>query len=208
VQLFKANLAAARKGPTIGSTDNMAATFQDILIFLLKNLGPTESTSLFDLCLSPEVLSGKDNGVQKRGYKILTKLVVNGKVPIDAETILRKMDDLTEGLTPAAKKVNLNFSPLSTYLYYLFQDRFSLLAALIDILPPTSLHLVPSLLPEAVLGTKEPSEKARTAAFEVILALGRKMSSGGVVKKSMVDGMDEDTAEDGTLIKISYIALI
>lgn len=74
-----------------------------------------------------------------------------------------------------------------------------MLAALIDLLPSTSLYLVPSLLPEAVLGTKEPSEKARTAAFEVILALGRKMHNGGVVKRRMIDGMDEDTAEDGTL---------
>ena len=117
MQLFKANLAAAQKGPAIGSTDN-AATFQDILILLLKNLGATESTSLFDLCLSPDVLSGKDNGVQKRGYKILTKLIVNGKVSIDAETILRKLDDLIEGLTPAAKKVNLNFS-LTEHIFIL-----------------------------------------------------------------------------------------
>jgi ribosomal RNA-processing protein 12 len=89
----------------------MAATFQDILLLLLKGLGPANSISLFDLCLSPEVLSGKDNGVQKRGYKILTKLVVGDQVPVDAETILRKLDDLTEGLTPAARKVNLNFKP-------------------------------------------------------------------------------------------------
>ena len=84
----------------------MATTFQDILILLLQRLGPINSISLFDLCLSPEVLSGRDNGVQKRGYKILAKLVVNSKVPIDAETTLRKLDDLTEGLTPAARKVN------------------------------------------------------------------------------------------------------
>ena len=198
MQLFKTNLATAQKGPTIGSTDNMAATFQDILILLLERLDSISSISLFDLSLSPEVLSGKDNGVQKRGYKILTKLVLNGKVPIDAETILRKLDDLTEGLTPAARKVNLYFSLTWQCLYYLFQDRFGLLAALIDLLPLTSLHLVPSLLPEAVLGTKEPSEKARTAAFEVILALGRKMSNGGVVKRSMIDGMDEDGADDST----------
>ena len=115
VQLFKTNLAAAQKGPTIGATDNMAATFQDILLLLLKGLGPINSVSLFDLCLSPEVLSGKDNGVQKRGYKILTKLVVSGQVPVDAETILRKLDDLAEGLTPAARKVNLNFSLTGQY---------------------------------------------------------------------------------------------
>ncbi|KAF8813761.1 NUC173-domain-containing protein [Phlegmacium glaucopus] len=192
VQLFKTNLVAVQKGPTTGSTrDNMAATFQDILILLLKGLGSTNSISLFDLCLTPEVLSGKDNGVQKRGYKILTKLVVIGKVPIDAETILRKLDDLTEGLTPAARK-----------------DRFGLLAALIDLLPSTSLHLVPSLLPEVVLGTKEPSEKARSAAFEVILALGRKMSSGGVVKRSMVDGMDEDMAQDAAASIEEFMTMV
>ena len=88
----------------------MAATFQDILILLLKGLGLENSISLFDLCLNPEVLSGKDNGVQKRGYKILTKLIVNGQVPVEAEAILRKLDDLTEGLTPAARKVYLSFT--------------------------------------------------------------------------------------------------
>lgn len=60
------------------------------------------------------------------------------------------------------------------------------------------MHVIPSIIPEAVLGTKEPSEKARGAAFDLILAMGRKMSSGGVVKRSMVDGMDEDTAGDGS----------
>lgn len=69
------------------------------------------------------------------------------------------------------------------------------------------MHIVPSLIPEAVLGTKEPSEKARTAAFEVILSMGRKMSEGGVVKRNMVDGMDEDGAVDGTYIYVIRIGL-
>lgn len=71
------------------------------------------------------------------------------------------------------------------------------MASLIDLLPSSSLHIIPSLIPEIVLGTKEPSEKARIAAFEAILSMGRKMSGGGVVKRSMVDGMEEDGAEDG-----------
>jgi len=48
-----------------------------------------------------------------------------------------------------------------------------------------------------VLGTKEPSEKARIAAFDVILAMGRKMSVGGVVKRSLMEGIDEDKSEEG-----------
>ena len=147
VQLFKTNLAAAQKGPTIGSTDNMAATFQDILILLLKGLGPVNSISLFDLCLSPEVLSGKDNGVQKRGYKILTKLVVDGQVPIDAETILRKLDHLTEGLTPAARKVNLN-SFLTGYMFLPSVPGSFWFTCCIDRYPPINLS-TSSAIPSA-----------------------------------------------------------
>lgn len=66
---------------------------------------------------------------------------------------------------------------------------------LIPRLPSSAMHVIPSLIPEAVLGTKEPSEKARTAAFDMVLTMGRKMSEGGVVRRSMVDGMDE--GEDG-----------
>jgi ribosomal RNA-processing protein 12 len=57
------------------------------------------------------------------------------------------------------------------------------------------MHTIPSLIPEAVLGTKEPSDKARSAAFELIVAMGRKMNEGGVVKRDKVVGMDEDGIE-------------
>ena len=69
-----------------------------------------------------------------------------------------------------------------------------MLSLLVSRIPPTSLHLLPSIIPEAVLGTKEPSEKARTAAFDLVVAMGRKMSKGGVVRRDLLDGMDEDGA--------------
>lgn len=78
------------------------------------------------------------------------------------------------------------------------QDRLFLLARLVDQIPPTSLHLIPSIIPEAVLGTKEPSEKARTAAFELIVTMGRKMAEGGVVRRDQMDGMDEGESVEGT----------
>ena len=66
-------------------------------------------------------------------------------------------------------------------------------------IPSESLHVIPGLIPEAVLGTKEPSEKARNAAFDFIVAMGKKMSEGGVVRRDLVDGMDEDGMSDGVL---------
>jgi ribosomal RNA-processing protein 12 len=68
---------------------------------------------------------------------------------------------------------------------------------LLPLIPPSALHVIPSLIPEAVLGTKEPSEKARSAAFELIVAMGKKMAEGGVVKRVLVDGMDEDNTAEG-----------
>ena len=59
------------------------------------------------------------------------------------------------------------------------------------------MHIIPSLIPEALLGTKEPSEKARSAAFDLIVALGRRMSQGGVVKRNMVDEMMEQNQTEG-----------
>lgn len=71
------------------------------------------------------------------------------------------------------------------------------MALLIPLIPLGAMHVIPSLIPEAVLGTKEPSEKARLAAFDLIVAMGHKMQEGGVVKRSMVDGMDEDSPSEG-----------
>jgi len=60
---------------------------------------------LFHICLSGEVLGGEDNGVQKRGYKILVKLLESGIVSVDTKAILRQLEESADGLTSAAKKV-------------------------------------------------------------------------------------------------------
>ena len=82
----------------------------------------------------------------------------------------------------------------------LCQDRYTLLALLIPLLPSNTMHVIPTLIPEAVLGTKEPSEKARLAAFDLVVAMGRKMGEGGVVKRDLMDGMDENTPTEGTML--------
>lgn len=84
---------------------SVTAMTQDILILLLPYLSSADANALFHTCLSADILGGKDNGVQKRGYKILAKLVDSGKVDVDAESVLGQLDKLGEGLAAAAKKV-------------------------------------------------------------------------------------------------------
>ena len=82
-------------------------------------------------------------------------------------------------------------------LIFNIKDRLVFLKALLSSLPNNSLHVIPSLIPEAVLGTKEPSEKARSAAFDLIVAMGYKMKEGGVVKRAKLSAMDEDDMTEG-----------
>ncbi len=182
VTLFDQNLSRAKnisapsanKGP---SADSMTVVTQDLLLLILPYLSSEDATALLDLYLTTEVLESRDNGVQKRGYKTLARLVESGKTQLDAAAVFKTLESLVDGLAAAAKK-----------------DRFHLLTAVVRLIPSESLHLIPSVIPEAVLGTKEPSEKARNAAFDLIVAMGKKMSAGGVVKRDQVEGMEEDDA--------------
>ncbi|EGO00192.1 hypothetical protein SERLA73DRAFT_122251 [Serpula lacrymans var. lacrymans S7.3] len=180
LELFKQNLANAQSAPASQGGGSITAMTQDLLILLLPHLSEVDATSLFQTCLSKDILSNKDNGVQKRGYKTLAKLLSSGKVPVEVQSTLSRLDELAEGLLAAAKK-----------------DRFNLLSLLVREIPPEAMHIIPSLISEAVLGTKEASEKARTAAFELIVVMGKKMNEGGVVRRNMMDGMDEDGESEG-----------
>jgi len=170
---------------------------QDLLQILLPHLGEKDAQILFELSSTGDVLESKDTGIQKRGYKILSKLVDGGKVEVDPENFVQQLEGRVDGVAAAAKKVGAQILPRFPRLSPdNLQDRLHLLALLVNTLPNTSLHLLPSLIPEAVLGTKEPSEKARLEAFDLIVTMGKKMKEGGVVKRNLLEGMDEDDATE------------
>lgn len=75
------------------------------MLLLLPYLSSADMNALFQLCLSSEVLCAKDNAIQKRAYKILTKLTESGKMTVDAEAVAKQLDTLSDELTSAAKKV-------------------------------------------------------------------------------------------------------
>jgi ribosomal RNA-processing protein 12 len=77
------------------------------------------------------------------------------------------------------------------------QNRTLLLSAIVPLLARDGLHVIPTLVPEAVLATKEANEKTREVAYDLVVALGRKMEEGGTIKRSLVAGIDDEMAEDG-----------
>ncbi|EJD52438.1 NUC173-domain-containing protein [Auricularia subglabra TFB-10046 SS5] len=176
--LLKKNLALYKTKPAHGQGSEGVAVLQaseDLLLLLLPHLSAADSNTLFAMCLSPEMLGHWDGGVQKRCYRLLARLVETGHATVDAEVVLKKLLDESQSVAPAAKR-----------------DRFALFAELLPALPAASLHMITVLIPETVLGTKEPSEKARTSAFDLLVAMGTKMREGGVVRRDKVEGMEVD----------------
>jgi ribosomal RNA-processing protein 12 len=184
--------------------DGVVTMAQDLLCILLPFLGDSDSRTLFELSSVEGVLENKDTGVQKRGYKILSKLVDSGKIQVTPENFIQQLEGKVDGVSAAAKKVGhrLFSEPAPEVL----QDRMHLLALLVNMLPNTSLHLLPSLIPEAVLATKEPSEKARIEAFDLIVTMGKKMKDGGLVKRNLLEGMDENDATESTFLTSVFVS--
>lgn len=70
------------------------------------------------------------------------------------------------------------------------QDRILALQQIVHVLPTESLHLITTILPEAIIGTKEANQNAREAAYDLLITMGRKMQQGGTVDNTLLDGMD------------------
>jgi ribosomal RNA-processing protein 12 len=77
------------------------------------------------------------------------------------------------------------------------QDRLQLLSALVETLPTDHLALIPEILSEAVLGTKEVNEKARDAGFDLLVVMGNKMAKGGSVTRLVAVEGDGEMEEEG-----------
>lgn len=88
------------------------------------------------------------------------------------------------------------------------QDRTLLLSTLVPLLPSSSLHHIPSLIPEAVLGTKESNERTREAAYELIVGMGRKMAKGGVIQRNQVKGMEDGMAEEAEASLEEFVTMV
>ncbi|KAI6121709.1 armadillo-type protein [Pisolithus sp. B1] len=190
-ELFKQNLQKLVRASDVQQSAAATTMIQDLFLLLLPFLDTSDITSLFRVCLTEEVLACRDNGVQKRGYKLLGKSVASGKLQVDVLGTLRQLDSFMVGLSPAAKR-----------------DRFVLLSLLVPGIPASSMHVITSLVPEAVLGTKEPSERTRSAAFDLVVAMGKRMSEGGVVKRQMLDEMDEGGATEAQASINEYITMV
>ncbi|WWC96369.1 hypothetical protein V866_003236 [Kwoniella sp. B9012] len=169
--------------PSAGASP-ISHTMLDLLIIFVPHLPPAQSQALFNAASQGTMLEHKDATVQKKAYRLLKRLLEAGKLDKtrNIEEFVKKLSEAGGGVGPGAQR-----------------DRLQLLSALVESLPKDSLHIIPELLSEAVLGTKEVNERARDAGFDLLVIMGKKMASGGKVKLQIEDEEEESMGRPDTV---------
>ena len=153
-------------------------TLMDLVITLSIYLPRSSFPTLFSLAafILPKSF---DPQLQKKAYKLLPRLAGS---QIGVVALRDRNIDLQQLLLSCA----LSSSAPSR------RDRLDAIAVVVAHLHPTSLHFIPSILSEVVISAKEVNEKARTAAFDLLVLMGRKMAEGGIIDQSLIPHMPVD----------------
>lgn len=175
---------AAEKGAKkSGNNDKMPATTHTLmdLVITMSIYLPRESFgALFEIA-SLVIFKDDDAQLQKKAYKLIPRLAESesGKLALQ-----ERQSELQTLILSSADKCS---APAR-------RERLAAIAAMVPFIPNDSLHFVPSILSEVVIGCKEQNERARSTAFEVLVLLGQKMESANdaMIDISKVPHMPED----------------
>ncbi|KAI9749465.1 MAG: hypothetical protein M4579_006867 [Chaenotheca gracillima] len=159
----------------------MSHTFMDLVITISIYLPRESFATLFNIA-SLIIVKDDDPQLQKKAYKLIPRLAESepGKVALrDRNAELQSL------LLNSAEKAS---APSR-------RDRLTAISQIIEYLPSSDLHFIPSILSEVVICAKEVNEKARGAAFDVLVLMGEKMQQGGTVANSKVSHMPDDAPD-------------
>ncbi|KAJ1953693.1 pre-rRNA processing protein [Linderina pennispora] len=164
-----------------------AHTMMDLAIVMAPYLD-AERTQMLVQASFLLLKQAEDSVLQKKGYKAVYKLASQEQGSAARQTVESIMSDaLIPALIESAESVAMASR----------RDRLALVSVLADGLNNDQLHFIPALLSEAILGTKEVNERVRIIAFDTLLAMGRRMSQGGVISMAAM-GSEGETQQAST----------
>jgi ribosomal RNA-processing protein 12 len=168
-------------------------TLMDLIITMAIYLPRESFQTLFNIA-TLIVAKNDDPQLQKKAYKLIPRLAESetGKSALQERNaeLQKLLIDSKESVTAPARR-----------------DRLGALAEVVRYLPSTDLHFIPSILAEVVISVKEVNEKARLAAFDLMVQMGEKLQEGGVVVNSKVSHMPDD-APDATASLEEYFTMV
>jgi ribosomal RNA-processing protein 12 len=166
-----------KKEPTETEMPPMSHTLMDLVIAIAIYLPRASLAQLFGI--ATVMLQNDDSNLQKKAFKIIPRLAESetGKAALTERTV-----ELQKLLLECAERTSVAAR----------RDRLSAISEIVNTLPTSDLHFIPAVLPEVVICTKETNERARNAAFDLLVQMGEKMQQGGSIVQSEVPHMPTD----------------
>ena len=202
--LLKQTLSTTTEGTSADNSTqkNSALAILDFMIQLVPFIpDAATASSLQQLATSPDILNSKESAIQKKAYRILVRMcecenkVTRRAIQQNLETMVQQLVGKDSSISASAKK-----------------DRTVLLATIVPDLPKDQLHIIPLIIPEAVLATKESNEVARSSAFALLIAMGERMKQGGIVSRVKLGGASKGTDAQmdtaGTASTTEYLTMV
>lgn len=159
----------------------MSHTFVDLIITMAIYLPRDSFGTLFNVA-SSVIMRDSDPQLQKKAYKLLPRLAES---EVGTAALRERNPELQQLMLISSAKVS---APAR-------RDRLAAIAEIVKSLPSSDLHFIPSILSEVVISAKEVNEKARTAAFDLLVSMGEKMQQGGMVVNARVPHMPDDAPD-------------
>ncbi|KAM0323041.1 hypothetical protein ACHAQA_009140 [Verticillium albo-atrum] len=170
-------------------------TLMDLIITMSVYLPRESFGALFEIA-AVTIVKQEQPQLQKKAYKLIPRLAESeiGKVALQERTA-----ELQAMFIASADKVS---APAR-------RERLAALSALLPFVPETSLHFIPSILSEVVICCKENNERAREAAYELLVEMGQRMAeaNGVPIDNSKVPHMPKD-APAGTANIEEYLTMV
>lgn len=171
----------------------MSHTLMDLVITISIYLPRQSFAGLFNMAANI-VAKQDDPQLQKKAYKLIPRLADS---ELGRQALEERSTELQQLLLASADKAS---APAR-------RDRLASITQIIPFLPASDLHFIPSVLSEVVISAKEVNEKARTAAFDLLVLMGEKMSEGGTVVNAKVPHMPPD-APSATATLEEYFTMV
>ncbi|EME89168.1 uncharacterized protein MYCFIDRAFT_185566 [Pseudocercospora fijiensis CIRAD86] len=153
-------------------------TLMDLVITMSTYLPRESFAGLFNMAATV-VNKQDDPQLQKKAYKLIPRLSESESGRL---ALAERSADLQQLLIDAAPKTS---APAR-------RDRLASIAEIIPGMPKSDLSFIFSILSEVVISCKEVNEKARTAAFDLLVLMAEKMAEGGTIIQSKVPHMPTD----------------
>ncbi|EPY52557.1 ribosome biogenesis protein Rrp12 [Schizosaccharomyces cryophilus OY26] len=149
-------LAGSYKISGDSSATPMAYSLMDLLVVLSQFLNQEYCPALFNYV--QEFLNHQDTAIQKKAYKLLSAML---RTEFGREFAAQNM----------VKVFELLFSVSNRVVSSTRKDRLVSLTELFKIQSDELNSVIPRVLPEAIIATREVNERARSAAFQLLMTI-------------------------------------